>query len=391
MLTEKNCIYCNNNYEHDSEHVFPDGLGGENKLIDCVCEKCNNFFSHLERELIQNSPASLMRSVEGVKSSRKKAENAYYKAKTLLIFDEENKIVYEVCQHDKFKILLRPQLIQIEDKFFFESSPDLNFQVLIDRIKKWQKDSLIVIDKFPNIDNPLTIYLKYTFNLNKISYSEHQEKIKVKNVLIIEILGSDHELHKYLKPRIFIDDNGNLKVRAASKDEATKFVSNLIVFLLNPYPLMSFAKEINDNKIVYVGQQFDGMKAERAMVKICLNILVHYFPQTRNHSALTEAILFVKQGTGNISAAIGKKSELLDLHEKSHNIVIQQVNNNISLRLSLFNGNMVYGFLIPGLKLFSNKYFNQVIIEYRTRKNILLTKEDVVLFIRNSNINLKGN
>jgi hypothetical protein len=53
-MSLKTCIYCENVYEKDTEHVFPHGLGGQKLFINCVCADCNRYFSGLERELYQN-------------------------------------------------------------------------------------------------------------------------------------------------------------------------------------------------------------------------------------------------------------------------------------------------------------------------------------------------
>ncbi|CAL2093263.1 hypothetical protein T190611E02C_50115 [Tenacibaculum sp. 190524A05c] len=103
---EKKCFYCSNTYSKDTEHVFPDGLGGEKLYMPCVCEKCNNDFSKLEGELYQKGIPALMRSVEGVTKQKKQNKPTYFKAPILLTLDEENKIVYEVNQNNEFKISL---------------------------------------------------------------------------------------------------------------------------------------------------------------------------------------------------------------------------------------------------------------------------------------------
>lgn len=61
----KTCIYCGESNPFTNEHVFPAGLGGDDKkflLKGLVCGKCNTgVFSTLELELMRNSPYGLAR------------------------------------------------------------------------------------------------------------------------------------------------------------------------------------------------------------------------------------------------------------------------------------------------------------------------------------------
>jgi hypothetical protein len=86
------CIYCNNEYLKNTDHVFHSGLGGENIFIDCVCLNCNNKFSNLEGHLMQKSPIGMIRVFEGVKLESKKT--LAFKAPVLIDLDEETEIVY---------------------------------------------------------------------------------------------------------------------------------------------------------------------------------------------------------------------------------------------------------------------------------------------------------
>ena len=91
------CVYCNINPVKNSDHVFPKSLGGENIYMDCVCDKCNNKFSKIERELFQKSIIGLMRSAEGVEGySKNKRRPAPLKFPEIFQHDKEEKVVYEV-------------------------------------------------------------------------------------------------------------------------------------------------------------------------------------------------------------------------------------------------------------------------------------------------------
>ena len=147
-MKEKICFYCQKNYLKDTEHVFPDGLGGEKVYMDCVCVNCNNEFSKLERELYQKGIPALIRSVEGVSSYKQKNKINYFKAQALLVLDEKNKIVYEVNQNDKFKISLKSQVLRIGGRFYIEGSDQKDMDRLIKLFRNWKRENQKLIIQF---------------------------------------------------------------------------------------------------------------------------------------------------------------------------------------------------------------------------------------------------
>lgn len=61
------CVYCGQVNEFNGEHMFPAGLGGDDKrfmIKDCVCKVCNTYFSKLEGELSRRTPSALTRLIK---------------------------------------------------------------------------------------------------------------------------------------------------------------------------------------------------------------------------------------------------------------------------------------------------------------------------------------
>lgn len=379
---EKKCFYCSNTYSKDTEHVFPDGLGGEKLYMPCVCEKCNNDFSKLEGELYQKGIPALMRSVEGVTKQKKQNKPTYFKAPILLTFDEENKIVYEVNQNNEFKISLKSQIIEINSKFYLEGSSQKDVDTFTNKFKKWRKDCLKLVLKFPDNDNNSTSYIQFQIDDNGVSSKRIESFEKVKNSIIFEILDN-HELSKYLKPRIFLDNKNDLRIRAKSIEESINFIKHFLIFTSKPVKLKSFSKEINDNGIVYVGHNFDSLKNEQAMVKIMLNCLVYYFPNSKNNTNLENAKTFIKSGKSELKRSTEKKDKIIDSKEKSHNVFFQQYENNVRVRLSLFNGQLCYSIIIENLLILPNMDYNRLIIDFVKRVNRLESKNNFLTSFSN--------
>lgn len=102
-----------------------------------------------------------------------------------------------------------------------------------------------------------------------------------------------------------------------------------------------------DECIIYVGQSFLEDKFERAVVKITLNVLIHYFPEVKTNPALRNHIDFVNTGNSKIMVRIEDKNDLMDSDDKTHNVFILQFEDNVYLRLSLFNGQMIFTNVVP--------------------------------------------
>lgn len=57
-----NCIYCRNDSANskNKEHIFPANLGFKETLpIGYVCDKCNNYFSEMDKIVLYNNYISL--------------------------------------------------------------------------------------------------------------------------------------------------------------------------------------------------------------------------------------------------------------------------------------------------------------------------------------------
>jgi hypothetical protein len=364
----KKCRYCNELYhEKDSEHVFPKGLGGQDLYMDCVCEKCNNYFSGLERELYQKSIIALMRSTEGIVGYKASDKPAPFKAPILLTFDKENKIVYEVGQFHKMQVFIRPQIIQIKEEYYIEGDTDEGVKKFVEKFKSWMQTNLKIVTTYPKGVEDTTGFVKFKKEIQGFSSNETEEKIKIKDEIILDLLPETHELFKFLNPRIFIDDDKKLRIRARTVQEAVNFIIGFLNFTLEPRKLTSFTNGIHEHPVVYVGLSFNNLKSEQALVKIGLNCLMHYFTQIKDDEALDICIEFIRKGSPSIRSEVAQKNSIIDRNDGTHNVFFCQVNNSVNIRISLFNGGFVYSFYIPDLKILQPYEYNRLIVDYKTR------------------------
>jgi hypothetical protein len=364
----KKCRYCNNDFQKDTEHVFPSGLGGQDLYIDCVCEECNNEFSKLEGELYQKSPIAFMRSVEGVKLPKNKP--AFFKANVLLHFDNVTGLIYEMGQFNEMQLFIRPQIVRLNNKFYIEGNTNEDDNVFVKKFKLWRDNSLRVIIRKPKTKDDWVGFAQLKISDGQFTHQILEERIKTKNEIVIELLSNSHELFDRLSPRLYIDDNENLKLRAKSIDEAVNFITDFLNFTMLNIPLKSVGEERTIiNPVISVGLNFDPLKLEQALVKIGLNCLMHYIPSVRDKSSLDNIISFVRTGNPKMLAGVVKKSQLIDTPINSHNILFAQLETSLNVRLSLFNGHFIYNFYIPDLQALKPKEYNRLVIEYKQRVN----------------------
>ncbi len=377
-MTENKCFYCNINYSKNTEHVFPDGLGGQRLFMLCVCPECNNRFSSLERELYQKGVAGLIRSVEGITSQKKQNKKNYFKAPVLLLFDEDNKIVYEANQSEGLDVFLKSQIIEINSDLYLEGSDEKQINLFIDKVKRWKNESLILITRYPNNSNTSFGYTEFQINDKDITHKEFDSSEKLKHTISVSILNN-HELSPYLKPRLFLDNENKLKVRAQSKEKAILFINQFLNSITRNKTFKSYSKIISPNRTVHVVHSFNPLKSEQAMVKIILNCLLHYYPLSKNNPNLSSAKDFVNGKPSNLNRFLDKKNKIIDSCEKSHNIFFHQSHNYLNIRLSLFNGHICYSIIIPELKILSNNAYTRLVIDYSKRQNRLETQQDFLM------------
>jgi hypothetical protein len=350
----KNCVYCKINPAGNSDHVFPKSLGGESIFMDCVCNKCNNDFSLIERELFQKSIIGLMRSYEGIEGySKNKNRPAPLKYPEIFQCDKDNKIVYEVGLSYGFNPYVRPQFIKVADKFYGETPTEEEMKLFVDSFNNWRFKNLVMITKFPVKKGDS--YEAVSFLLVKKKYKyEKIELPKVKKEIIHYTLMKDNDEFKdFFEPRMFFDDSSKIIVRSRSIDEGINFVCDLLNYCNKDAASFSSFSEKKSKDALRVSMKFDAIKMQQALVKIGLNCLMHYYPLTKENLFLQPIIDYVRKGIP-IRMAVDKKIDLLDTRTDIHTVLFYQLKEGLMIRSSLFGGHFTYSFIIENLKVFNS-------------------------------------
>lgn len=363
------CAYCEINQAGNSDHVFPKSLGGEDIYMDCVCNKCNNDFSKIERELFQKSLIGLMRSSEGVEGySKSKKRPAPLKYPEIFQFDKEHKIVYEVGLHDGFKPYIRPQFIQIAEKIYSEAPTKEEIEVFIKAFNDWRNKNLVMITKFPSKKGDNYEAVKFLLKVNKYIVEKIELSKVKKEVIHYSLMEDNDEFKEYFQPRIFFDDSDKLIVRSRSVEEGVQFAIDLLNYCNQEAANFRSYSEKNTKDAIRVSMKFDMLMMQQALVKIGLNALMHYHPETKYNPVLKPAKDYVLNGTA-IKTAVDKKIDLLDTRQDMHSVLFFQIKEGLIIRTSLFGAHFTYSFLIEGFNLFPmHGHFSGLEVDFKTSK-----------------------
>lgn len=373
------CVYCNTNPVGKSDHVFPKSLGGENIYMDCVCDECNNKFSKIERELFQKSIIGLMRSAEGIEGySKNKRRPAPLKFPEIFQHDKEEKVVYEIGIYNGFKPFMRPQIIRIKEKFYAEGGSIEEVKKFVDAFNKWRKENLVMVTHLAKDKSGKSSGVKYILSEGRF-HNEKTEVNKIKKEILHYSLMKDAELKNDFEPRLFFDDSDNLIARSREPKEGIEFMNALLDYCNTEAAKFSSYKEKKIKEPISVSFKFNMEMAQQALVKIGLNSLMHYYPDTRYNPLLNAAKGFVNSGT-EFPAAISDRMNFLDTSNDIHYVLFYQLQEGLLVRVSLFGSNFIHSFLVNDLNLFGRHgNFSGVEVNFRTKKQFHFSMDEFLL------------
>jgi hypothetical protein len=371
------CAYCNTNPSDESEHVFPFGLGGENKFLNCVCKECNGKFSEMEGELLQKSIIGLMRNEVGLEGYRKDRDHpASLKKATLLFQDETSGVVYDVGQSAGFMPYMRPQMIEIAGAFYLEGSSDKDLKRFSKLFVKWSTNNLMLVElPFKGI-SPNAVKFK---KVNEEYTTENVTVDEARGAILLKQISPEHKLYNELTQRLFLDDEGKLFLRSRSIKEGTKFIKRLLSLIETRTSFNSFQKKtFTSTPTINVSFKFDQKMVERALVKIGLNTLFQHYPDSRYNKELDAAKQFVRFGNNEFESFFGTKLDNIDLIEDSHSISFIQYDESLLIRINLFSGQFIFAFFIKGMFVMKVSEHAALDINYVKRRQVFMNINELL-------------
>ena len=149
IFPEGNCIYCNTSTDFTDEHVFPAGMGGDDRnylLKAGVCGHCNTkVFSQFEATLMRRSIVALARAINQPKS--RNGKNSTYDPIEANIIDDDGRRL-ESNYTEGFKAEVLPQLIYNGETIDSAATKKEDLYTFIDElIDILQEETISLIEK----------------------------------------------------------------------------------------------------------------------------------------------------------------------------------------------------------------------------------------------------
>lgn len=70
---QKTCLFCGGANPNSLEHIIPESLGNDDLILkDDVCAHCNNYFSKIERYVLQKTEIAYWRTILGIRTKKGK-------------------------------------------------------------------------------------------------------------------------------------------------------------------------------------------------------------------------------------------------------------------------------------------------------------------------------
>lgn len=364
METSKTCFYCLNQYiERDNEHVFPEGLGGQRTMMDCVCGDCNKLFSPFENELISKSFIAFMRVAETPSGDSANKGVVMTEARSLRI-DSDLKVALEVLVQSQLReklvaqIVLKDNLLHIR----YEDQPD--FDKLLTSILDWKLNNLTFTQK---VNGDIVCWLATKDQQHQTVVIDPIQDAK-KGFIGLIIIKDDDKANEFLFPRIFRDSQGRLKIRARSQAEAFELIRHLVWWDGKTRPVIETVVEgVHEISVLH---SHNGVMFNRALVKIAINSLLACYPSAKQErQKLLSAVTFVLENAGEVPFVVTHAKNDLDHVEKTHNLFFYNYNSETRIRISLYNGAFQIVFLLPRLTALDEAGSGRLLIDYVNKKN----------------------
>ena len=376
---ERLCAYCGSNPPSHSEHVFPASLGGEDLYMDCVCDQCNSDFSKLETQLIAKSPIAMMKSSAEVEGYRRKQHWRFaIKYPEMFLLDTAKHAIFEVGLHSKFHPYLRTQILRIDGDIHVLSSSKDEAEDFTALMLKWRSVNYPVCTRLPSTNDDL--FEVTSFERLGDSFSRHISMVdSVKDAVVLYLLSGGHEdsIAADFEPRLFIDDQRRLLMRARTVEDGLLLVEAILSKMDAGLPITSLNGYVPPkSEWIKLRMQFDPIKAQRAATKIALNALMYYMPRTQYDPMLAPAKTYVLNGSP-FNGGLADKNEALDENATTHQVVFMQHPEGVMVRLMFFS-HMAYTFAIPGLRILTPGEGCGLVVDYEKKKNsFLMSLEEI--------------
>lgn len=275
---KKQCIYCNSDGPFTEEHVFPAGMGGDDRrylLIDTVCERCNYTFSKFETSLMRRSVIALAR-IFLQPHGRRRGEPPEIETLETQVIDSKGRPIESGHYGSRIEILA--QIIFIDDRIETTATDNESLQNFLKSLSK------LFIDEKLLVIQPLTKNKPKRFEVSTYKLSAKDYELQTKEVVAVPPkkgiwISYGAHLNKNNEPaptRIFLRSKGGIVLKTHDSSAVGKILGSVKRTLPS---IVSGSEnttisEIQNPLVAVTSESWSG-DCDRAIAKIGFNLLIH--------------------------------------------------------------------------------------------------------------------
>lgn len=279
MGKQRKCIYCDSLGPFSEEHVFPAGMGGDDKnyiLIDLVCAECNTvIFSKLELSLMRRSPTGLGRSFMQSRSRERggRTTKPTIEARNRYVIDESGRLLESEEDKNGVETILAQCYFEGE-KIFYTAQDSSHLQKMYVALENvLSKATINIIKKINSKSFEITVY-EWTDDKYEFLKQEVMSKPPATGIWI----NFPSEKTQNFRPRFFQRLKGQLVLKTEHDESHTALLRSMRRTLPSIQDKHTEAKPNTiNNPAVQVEMVVDIQETERAIAKIGFNFFAHTF------------------------------------------------------------------------------------------------------------------
>lgn len=303
------CIYCGQLGPFTDEHIFPAGLGGDDRrflLKNLVCKRCNtDIFSKLEAKFMRRSPVALARVFLQARS-RGKGKNASipkFETESNTVSDPKTGCLLEAELQVGGMPVVLPQIVMTQDGLGCTGPDAPSVQTFLERLTALLGNQVQTVKKYKQKDS--VVFTVATLSWSEGSYKpsaiEHLSQPPSNGIWIDGLATSSTPA----TARLFLRTAGQIVLRVESAtDHSVEWLTFAKAHLQTLSQKDMPASSTIEQPSMHIGMSVDLNAYSRVLAKIGMNLAIHaYGDQYCRHPAFDD--MKVRILSGNDSVPMG--------------------------------------------------------------------------------------